>query len=319
MIWRVSLARAKLTGRMRDFAPLATLVVLVAVVAGFAPAFLSVDTLLLLGADTATLFIMAAGLTWVVLLGGIDLSVQALASLASVVLAGTVRALGPLAIVAAILVGVLAGIVSGIAQTRFRIPSFIATLAVSGIAAAAALVLSGTRSVPLPPGALGWITGTTLGIPHEIPIALLVLVFCIVIQRATVFGRWTIAVGAGEPAALVAGVPIERVKVFALILSGALACVSGVVLAARLASGSPTLADQFLLPAVAAVCVGGTALTGGVGGVERTLVGALIVSVVRVGMTFIGVDVFAQQIVFGAVLIVAVAMTIDRSKIPIVK
>ena len=88
---------------------------------------------------------------------------------------------------------------------------------------------------------------------------------------------------------------------------------------ARLSSGSPTLANEFLLPAVAAVCVGGTALTGGVGSVLRTLIGALIVSVVRIGMTFINVDPFAQQIVFGAVLVLAVAATIDRSKIPIVK
>ncbi|MEJ1939084.1 ribose ABC transporter permease, partial [Nostoc sp. NIES-2111] len=91
------------------------------------------------------------------------------------------------------------------------------------------------------------------------------------------------------------------------------------VMGARLSAGSPTLANEFLLPAVAAVCVGGTALTGGVGSVLNTLVGALIVSVVRIGMTFVGVDVFAQQIVFGAVLIGAVAVTIDRTKIPVVK
>ena len=91
------------------------------------------------------------------------------------------------------------------------------------------------------------------------------------------------------------------------------------ILAGRLSSGSPTLANELLLPAIAAVIVGGTAITGGVGSVWRTLIGALIISVVRIGMTFIGVDIFAQQIVFGLVLILAVAITIDRSKIPIVK
>jgi ribose transport system permease protein len=90
-------------------------------------------------------------------------------------------------------------------------------------------------------------------------------------------------------------------------------------MAGRLSSGSPTLANEFLLPAIAAVLVGGTALTGGVGGVWRTLIGALLVSVVRIGMTFVGVSVFAQQIVFGVILIIAVAFTIDRSKLPIVK
>ena len=102
-------------------------------------------------------------------------------------------------------------------------------------------------------------------------------------------------------------------------LSGGFAALAGIILTGRLASGSPTLAAEMLLPAIAAVVVGGTAITGGVGSIWRTLVGALIISVVRIGMTFLGVNIFAQNIVFGAVLVIAVAITIDRSKIPIVK
>jgi ribose transport system permease protein len=277
----------------------------------------------LLAADTATLFIMATGLTFVIMLGGIDLSVQVVASLASVVLAVTLPSLGLLALPLAVLTGAAAGFCSGLAQVRLKVPSFIATLAMSGIAAALALVLSGTRSVPIPPETrqtvFAWVTGTTVGIPHAVLVGLAVLALALFIERRTLFGRWSVAVGAGEPAALVAGVPVGRVKVTALVLSGALAAFAGMVLGARLSSGSPTLANEFLLPAVAAVCVGGTALTGGVGGVLRTLTGALIISVVRIGMTFVGVDVFAQSIVFGAVLVLAVAATIDRSKIAIVK
>ena len=108
-------------------------------------------------------------------------------------------------------------------------------------------------------------------------------------------------------------------KIIAFAVSGTLAALAGVILAARLASGSPTLANELLLPSIAAVVVGGTAITGGVGSIWRTLVGALIISVVRIGMTFLGVNIFAQNIVFGAVLIAAVAITIDRSKIPIIK
>lgn len=309
--------------RLRDYAPLATLIVLVLVVGAFSPTFLEANTLMLLSADTATLFIMATGLTFVIMLGGIDLSVQSVASLASVVMAVTLPSLGAACILAAILSGAVCGLASGIAQTRLRIPSFIATLALSGIAAACALVFSGTRSIPIPPGlretVFAFAASRSFGVPNEIFVALGVLLLCLFIERRTVFGRWSIAVGAGEPAALVAGVPVNRVKVAALVISGALAGLSGVVMGARLSAGSPTLADQFLLPAVAAVCVGGTALTGGVGSVARTLVGALIVSVVRIGMTFIGVDPFAQQIVFGAVLVLAVAATIDRAKIPVVK
>ena len=102
-------------------------------------------------------------------------------------------------------------------------------------------------------------------------------------------------------------------------LSAGFAALAGVILAGRLSSGSPTLAAEMLLPSIAAVVVGGTAITGGVGSIWRTLVGALIISVVRIGMTFLGVNIFAQNIVFGVVLVLAVAITIDRSKIPVVK
>ncbi|MFO1038597.1 MAG: ABC transporter permease [Geminicoccaceae bacterium] len=308
---------------LRAYAPLVTLIVLTLVVGAAAPGFLEPSTLVLLAADTATLFIMAAGITFIVILGGIDLSVQSVASLASVVMAVTLPTLGIWCVPLALAVGAFCGLVSGLAYVRLRIPSFIATLAVSGIASAAALIFSGTRSVPMDPTqratTFAWITGETLGLPNAIVIALLVLVICLFIERYTTFGRRSIAVGAGEAAALAAGIRVGQVKVLALVISGTLAALAGVILAARLASGSPSLANEFLLPAVAAVCVGGTALTGGVGSVARTLVGALIVSVVRIGMTFVGVDVFAQQIVFGAVLILAVAVTIDRSKIPVVK
>jgi ribose transport system permease protein len=267
---------------------------------------------------------MAAGITFVVMLGGIDLSVQAVASLASVVLAWSLPTLGAAALPLALAAGLLCGLASGLAHVRLRIPSFIATLAVGGIAAAAALMLSGTRSLPIDPTTretvFAWITGrSVVGLPNEILVAAAVLAACLFVERLTVFGRCSVAVGAGEPAALAAGVRVDRIKIQALVVSGGLAALAGIVLGARLSSGSPTLANEFLLPAVAAVCVPGTALPGGVGSVARALVGALIVSVVRIGMTFVGVDVFAQQIVFGAVLILAVAVTIDRSKIPVVK
>ena len=116
------------------------------------------------------------------------------------------------------------------------------------------------------------------------------------------FGRYSAAIGAGEPAAYASGVKVNRQKVIAFVLSGGFAALAGVVLAGRLASGSPTLAAELLLPSIAAVVVGGTAITGGVGSIWRTLVGALIISVVRIGMTFLGVNIFAQNIVFGVVL-----------------
>jgi ribose transport system permease protein len=308
--------------RLRQWLPLITLVVLVALVGALQPVFLQPATLLELAGDTAVLFILATGVTFVIMLGGIDLSLQSMASLASVVVALTLSSLGYGAFFLAVGIGAIAGLLSGLAPTRLRIPSFIATLAMGGVLFSAALVSSGERSITLEQsdrGYLQWITGDALGVPNVVLIGLVVLVVAHVLQAHTRFGRYSAAIGAGEPAAYASGVKVNRQKVLAFALSGGFAALAGVILTGRLASGSPTLAAEMLLPAIAAVVVGGTAITGGVGSIWRTLVGALIISVVRIGMTFLGVNIFAQNIVFGVVLVLAVAITIDRSKIPIVK
>lgn len=308
--------------RLRQWLPLATLIILVVLVGSMQPVFLQPATLLQLASDTAVLFILATGVTFVIMLGGIDLSIQSMASLASVVVALTIARLGYGAYALAISIGILAGLLSGLAHVRLKIPSFIATLAMGGVLYSSALVISGERSITLADTERvyqTWITGTLLGIPNVIVVGLIVLVVAHILQSHTRFGRYSAAIGAGEPAAYASGVKVGRQKVFAFVLSSGFAALAGVVLAGRLASGSPTLAAELLLPSIAAVVVGGTAITGGVGSIWRTLVGALIISVVRIGMTFLGVNIFAQNIVFGIVLIAAVAITIDRSKIPIVK
>ena len=307
---------------IRKWLPLATLAVLILLVGIAQPSFLQPGTLIELASDTAVLFILATGVTFVIMLGGIDLSIQSMASLASVIVALTIARLGYGSFLLAIVVGAIAGLLSGIVHVRLKIPSFIATLAMGGVLFSAALVISKERSITLDETGRAyqeWITGQAFGLPNVIFIGLLVLVGAHVVQAHTRFGRYSAAIGAGEPAAYASGVKVGRQKIFAFVLSAAFAALAGVVLAGRLASGSPTLAAELLLPSIAAVVVGGTAITGGVGSIWRTLVGALIISVVRIGMTFLGVNIFAQNIVFGAVLIGAVAITIDRSKIPIVK
>src|SRR5580704_14399206 len=278
---------------IRKWLPLATLALLILLVGIAQPSFLQPITLIGLASDTAVLFILATGVTFVIMLGGIDLSIQS-----------------------------IAGLLSGLVHVRLKIPSFVATLAMGGVLFSAALVISKERSITLDEAGRAyqaWITSQAFGLPNVIFIGLLVLAAAHVVQTHTRFGRYSAAIGAGEPAAYASGVKVGRQKIFAFVLSAAFAAVAGVVLAGRLASGSPTLAAELLLPSIAAVVVGGTAITGGVGSIWRTLVGALIISVVRIGMTFLGVNIFAQNIVFGAVLIGAVAITIDRSKIPIVK
>jgi ribose transport system permease protein len=308
--------------KLRRWLPVATLLGLVLLVGALQPAFLDIETLLQLAGDTATLFVLAAGVSFVIMLGGIDLSIQSMASLASVIVALTLAPLGYGAFLLAVLVGLISGALAGLAHVRLKIPSFIATLAVGGVLSGAALVISHEHSITLGEADrtyLNWITGTSFGIPHEVIIAAILLIVADIVQRKTRFGRYSAAIGAGEAAAYASGVKVDRQKVIAFIISAGFAAFAGVMLAGRLASGSPTLANELLLPAIAAVVVGGTAITGGVGSIWRTLTGALIISVVRTGMTFIGVNIFAQQIVFGVVLVAAVAVTIDRTKIPIVK
>jgi ribose transport system permease protein len=310
------------SGALRNLAPPALLLFLVVVIALFVPSFLSVETLTMVLADTAVLFVLATGETFVILLGGIDLSIQALASLASVIVAQLLPSLGLGAFPIAILAGLLFGIVSGVVHVRLRVPSFVATLASGGVVAGLALLAAHGRAITIEEAGrahVGWINASTLGLPNVIAIAVLVGLAGFFILRYTRFGRYTVAVGAGEPAALAAGVNVNRTKIIGFAISGTLAALAGVILAARLSSGSPSLANELLLPAIAAVIVGGTAITGGLGSVGRTAIGALIISVVRIGMTFVGVNIFAENIVFGAMLIVAVAITIDRSKIAIIK
>ncbi len=309
--------------RLQTWLPLIVLVLLVLLVGGYDRTFFSLGNMMEVTADTMTLFLMASGVTLVIMIGGIDLSVQAVASMASCILAVHLPQFGIFAIPLAVLGGTIAGIAGGYVSTRLRIPSFIATLAVSGVVLSAGNWFSETKSVVIP-GELSktyltWAIGDFLGVPNEIWVGAVFLIILSAILGLTPFGRLVRGIGAQERAVIASGIDVDRIKIAAYTLSGTMAGVAGVVMAARLGSGSPTLANEFLLPAIACIVVGGTAITGGVGSIWRTFVGALIVQVVRIGMTYVGVSVFAQQIVFGFILVISVAVTMDRAKVLVIK
>jgi ribose transport system permease protein len=220
-------------------------------------------------------------------------------------------------------VGALMGFVSGYASTRLKVPSFIATLAIGGIALSVGQFASGQRAIFMDAGlreqAFGWVTASTAGVPHEVLIAGALLAVMLFVERRTTFGRALKAIGAGEPAAATSGLNVDRYKIAVYTLSGLIAAFAGLLFSVKLAGGAPNLAEGFLLPAIVAVLIGGTPLTGGVGGVLNTLIGSMIVAVIRTGMVYLEVPATAQQIVFGIVLTVAIALTIDRSKLATVK
>ncbi|MEM7044351.1 MAG: ABC transporter permease [Pseudomonadota bacterium] len=308
---------------VKDQLPLIVLLLLVLVVSSIDSGFMAPGNLLVVTADTMTLFLMAAGATFVIMTGGIDLSIQAVASMTSCIVAALLPKLGFTAVPITLLAGAVFGVMNGLVTTKLRIPSFVATLAVSGVATSVAFLVSDARSVLIAAADrdayLAWAVGDLGPLQNEILVGLVVLIGLTLLYQFTTFGRFIRAIGSQEQAVIASGIHADRIKILAFILSGTMAGLAGVVMAGRLGSGSPTLANEFLLPAIACIIVGGTAITGGVGSVWRTFIGALIIAVVRIGMTFIGVSVFAQQIVFGLILVAAVAITMDRSKVATVK
>jgi ribose transport system permease protein len=309
--------------KIRPHLPWITLVVLVAIVGAANPGFLRPANLLEMAGDIVPLFVMALGMTFVVYIGGIDLSAQSMANLITVVATIYLATLGPFVALLCIALGFGLGYLSGFVTTRLLVPSFISTLATGGLAFSMAQWLSGQRAVTMDADqrnrVFGWMIGKTGIVPNELIIAVVLLGIALFIERRTTLGRVLKAVGAGELAAAASGINVARFKILAFAISGSLAAIAGLIFAVKLSGGAPTIANGFLLPAIVAVLVGGTPLTGGVGGVLNTAIGTLIVAVIRSSMLYFEIDATKQQMVFGLVLIVAIALTIDRSKLRTVK
>jgi ribose transport system permease protein len=309
--------------RLKPHFPWITLVVLVVIVSTIDPTFLRPSSLLSLAGDIVPLFIMALGITFVIYIGGIDLSAQSMANMVTVLATVWLASLGAWVAVAVVLVGAVLGAFSGYVTTRLFVPSFISTLAVGGVAFSVAKWMSGQKSVSMDAAQrdqlFGWMIAQTYGIPNELFIAAVLLLAMLFLERRTVLGRTLKAIGSGEPAAVASGINVARYKIAAFALSGALAAMAGLLFSVKLSGGAPSVANGFLLPAIVAVLVGGTPLTGGVGGVVNTMIGTLIVATIRTSMLYLSIEATQQQIVFGLILISAIAFTIDRSKLKIVK
>lgn len=309
--------------RIKPHLPWITLLVLVLIVGIADSNFLRPQNLMAMVADIMPLFIMALGMTFAIYIGGIDLSAQSVANMTTVVATVALPTFGISAALICIVAGLTFGAVSGFITTKLLVPSFVSTLAIGGVAYSTAQYLSGQRALymdaTLRDNSFGWMVGNSFGISHEIFIGAALLLIMLFLQHRTTFGRALKAVGAGELAAVASGLSVARIKIIAFALSGMLAAIAGLLFAVKLSGGSPTLANGFLLPAIVAVLVGGTPLTGGVGGVLNTLIGTLIVAVIRSSMLYFEIDATMQQMVFGIILIVAIAATIDRSKMRIVK
>jgi len=309
--------------KLRSHFPWFTLIVLGGLVSVINTGFLRPESLLQMASDVSALFVMALGITLVIYIGGIDLSSQSVANMTTVLVTVALPVYGIWTACVVILVGGFIGAASGVASTKLKVPSFIATLALGGVALSIGAYISKQQSVSMDSEMrqqnFSWIYGATARVPNEILIAFALFLLLLFLERRTTFGRTLKAIGAGELAAVASGLRVSRYKTAAYAISGMLAAAAGVIFAARLAGGGPNVAEGFLLPAIVAVLIGGTPLTGGVGGVLNTMIGTMIVAVIRTGMVYLDLPAQSQQFFFGLMLIIAIALTMDRSKLSTVK
>ncbi len=291
--------------------PLLGLIVLSAVLAVLAPNFLTVGNLFNVFQQITVLAVLALGGTAVIITKGIDLSVGSVLGLGGAVAGWTFATAGlpmGVAIVAGIAVGALAGLINGLLITYGRLPPFVATLAMLSVARGLALVITGGQPITGYPDWFRWVA--TFRLFGVVPVSVLFVAALFVLGsmylRYRPTGRALYAIGGNEEVARLSGINVRRAKLKVYTAAGALAAVGGLFLTARLNSAQPTAGTTLELDVIAAVVIGGASLNGGSGRLSGTLVGALIIGVIRNGLNLLGVSSFWQQIVIGAVIAVAV-------------
>jgi ribose/xylose/arabinose/galactoside ABC-type transport system permease subunit len=296
---------------LQRFGIVIALLLIGAMLAAATPNFLTTGNLINVARQIAINGILAVGVTFVLLTGGVDLSLGSVVALAGVVAAGFAHP-GQYPVVVPVLMGVLAGTACGAANglvvTRGGVAPFIATLGMMTVARGLALVASGGRPVSdMSPG-LTRLAGDLFGLPVPVLILAVVSVASWAFLANMRLGRYLYAVGGNENAARAAGIGVGRVKMFAYTLCGSLAGLAGVVLAARVTTGQPNAGVGYELDAIAAVVIGGTSLSGGTGGVGGTLLGALLMGVINNGLDLLGVSSYYQQIIKGVIIVGAVLL-----------
>ncbi|GAA4884146.1 substrate-binding domain-containing protein [Saccharopolyspora cebuensis] len=302
----------------RAAGPLGGLVVLVVLLALLSPDFLTANNLLNVGVQASVVAVLAFGMTFVIVSGGIDLSVGSVAGLAGIVTGWAVAGAGLplwLAVPLGLAAGAAAGLVSGVLVTAGRVPPFIATLAMLSMARGLALVIADGR--PISVG--GWLgelgSGELFGfLPYPVLVMVVIGLLTALVLRRTYAGRAMYAIGGNAEAARLSGIKVTRQKLLIYALSGLFAAVAGILLTARLASAQPEAGTGYELDAIAAVVIGGASLAGGVGSALGTFLGALVLAVLRNGLNLLDVSAFWQQVVIGAVIAAAVLFDTLRQR-----
>ncbi len=265
--------------------------------------------------QATVLAIVAFGMHFVISTGSIDLSVGSTLSFAGLVGASvSLWGGGPLGIAAALLVGAAVGLCNGMIFTYMKVPSFMVSLGTLMAVQGLTIVYSRSNPVPIDPSLM-----SMGGFPNIVYAAIGVFILCYIVYNHTTFGRYCIAVGGDERVSTISGLPVNLVKVSVFVVSGVLAGFGGIVMAARLGAATPTAGTAFELSVISAVVLGGTPLTGGVGSIQNTVIGALIIAMLGNGLVILGIPSEIQRIITGVILILAVFLSLERGKIGVIK
>ncbi|MGX1910469.1 ABC transporter permease/substrate-binding protein [Streptomyces phaeochromogenes] len=300
-----------------DNGALTALIILVIAMSALSGDFLTTDNLLNIGVQAAVTAILAFGVTFVIVSAGIDLSVGSVAALSATVLAWTATSEGVpvwIAVILAIATGIACGLVNGVLISYGKLPPFIATLAMLSVGRGLSLVISQGSPIAFPESVSH--LGDTLGGWLPVPVLVMIvmgLITALILGR-TYIGRSMYAIGGNEEAARLSGLRVKKQKLVIYALSGLFAAAAGIVLASRLSSAQPQAAQGYELDAIAAVVIGGASLAGGTGKASGTLIGALILAVLRNGLNLLSVSAFWQQVVIGVVIALAVLLDTVRRK-----
>lgn len=280
------------------------------------PTFLSIDNIINVFRQISIIAIIAMGSTMVVITGGIDLSPGSIAGVAGIAAAMCAAAGLPVLVpvLAGLAVGAACGLFNGVVIAKGRIPPFIVTLGMLSIARGLAYVLSDGKPISgLSASFLVLGRASVFGVPVPILIMLLMVVLTWCVMKKRVFGKHVYALGGNEEAARVSGIDVDRVKIKVYVFAGLMAGLGGLVLASRIATGHPNSGNGYELDAIAATVIGGTSLSGGIGTVGGTIIGALIIGVLNNGLDILSVPAYYQQIAKGLIIILAVLM--DRKNV----
>jgi ribose/xylose/arabinose/galactoside ABC-type transport system permease subunit len=299
----------------RNFLSVSSIIILLVVFTWINRNFLGPRNITNILNDMSPLLVLACGVALVLMLGSVDLSIGAIASCSAVLLTILFDSIGPAAYVAVVFYGMFAGYVNGALHTYLKIPSFITTLCTLSIWQSVALIISGAQPLPMYPKVwpyIDWAKITFGVVPILFLFAIVFTLLYAFVQTKTKVGKTVLALGSNEKAARLIGLNINQAKITAFFLSGLAASIGGILFAVKLKSGIPTVGAPYTLMSIASAALGGIALSGGKGAIPFTIIGAMLITVIQNGMNVIAVDAYWQQIVFGALVLIAIFMNSDR-------